>query len=385
MNSANSSAHDYMLSRLYDGVMATSGFQSFIEAFSTAFELKGVTMFIRNVRSQEIKALWLHGSELKWWESYALEYAGEDMLARQIMASPIAHFYASNLDLSDPGRVIETRFFREWIVPQDIAYAAGAVVLQEGEWMTEIIVQRNSQQPPFTREEMDSLNLLMPHLQRAIQMRQRFAELQLGKNFLTGGLDVLAMPTLLFNEYGLVVHHNHSAALLLTQGNALRVDDGRLQTRDAAVTRKISFEIGKAVSASRGSDDSGAELHSVVLLPRTDRMPLMLMIAPLRWGDNAPSQGAALLFAFDPEATPSVTAGLVRRLFLLSEAEAELAVALCGGKTLDGVAAERGTSINTIKSQLKSIFCKTGTRRQTELVSLLLASPAYFLAKQSNT
>jgi DNA-binding CsgD family transcriptional regulator len=106
------------------------------------------------------------------------------------------------------------------------------------------------------------------------------------------------------------------------------------------------------------------------------------MIAPLPLADSLQTHGGALLFAFDPEATPNVTVDLIRRLFALSEAEAELSAALCCGKTLDDVASQRGTSINTIKSQLKSIFLKTGTKRQSELVSLLLASPAYFLAQK---
>ena len=83
---------------------------------------------------------------------------------------------------------------------------------------------------------------------------------------------------------------------------------------------------------------------------------------------------------FDPETVPAVTHDLIRKLFGLTEAEAELAVALCGGKTLDDAATERGTSVHTTRSQLKSIFGKTGTKRQADLVSLLLASPAYFLA-----
>jgi len=385
MNPVRRPNHDYVLSCLYDGVMAPTGFQAFIEAFGAAFQLKGVAMFIRNAHTHEVKGLWLHGMTQQGWESYALEYAGEDILASHIMASPIAHFYASNLDVPNPEHFAEFRFFREWVVPQGIAYAAGAVVLREGPWLTEVFVQRAPHQPPFTRPEMEQLNLLMPHLQRAIQMRQRFADLQLGQNFLAGGLDVLAMPTLLFNEYNLVVHHNRSAATLLAQGDTLHIDNGHLQTPDPALTRKLSLEIGNAVRASRGDGGDGGELQSVVLLPRSGRMPLMLMIAPLQLTDNPPGQGAALLFAFDPETTPSITVDRVRGLFLLSEAEAELAVALCGGKTLDEVASERGTSINTIKSQLKNIFSKTGTKRQTELVSLLLASPAYFLAQRPPT
>ena len=85
------------------------------------------------------------------------------------------------------------------------------------------------------------------------------------------------------------------------------------------------------------------------------------------------------MFVFDPQATPNVTADLVRRLFFLSEAEAELTVALCSGKSLDAVASERGVSVHTTRAQLKSIFNKTGTKRQADLMSLVLTSPAYFL------
>ena len=105
----------------------------------------------------------------------------------------------------------------------------------------------------------------------------------------------------------------------------------------------------------------------------------MLMIAPLRQAKGAYPQGGALLFIFDSQATPNVTAYMVRRLFGLSEAEAELAVALCSGKSMDDAASERGVSIHTTRAQLKSIFNKTGTKRQADLISLLLTSPAYFL------
>ncbi|MDB5761548.1 MAG: helix-turn-helix transcriptional regulator [Herminiimonas sp.] len=373
--------NDDLLGNLYEAVMAPTGFQAFIEAFRENFRLKAVTMVIRHAETHEVKGLWLCGVTKEWLESYALDYAREDMLARHIMTSPIAHFYASNLDVPDPELFSKTRFYREWVVPQGVAYAAGAVVLQEGAWLTQLILQRAPHHAPFTREEMERLNQLVPHLQRAIQMRQRFAELQFDQNFLAGGLDVLAMPTLLFDEYSRVAHHNRSAAALLSAGSGLRMDNGHLQTSDPALTRKLNLEIGNAIRASRGD---ASELDGVVLLPRTDHMPLMLMIAPLRMANRSPAQGAALLFAFDPETTPAITADLVRRLFALSEAEAELSIALCCGKTLDDVAGERGTSINTVKSQLKSIFGKTGTKRQADLVSLLLASPAYFLAQKQN-
>lgn len=367
-----------LLSSLYDGVMAPGGFQPFIEAMTDAFGLKGVIFCIRHADTLDIKGLWMCGNEPKWMERYALEYAHDDVLAKHIARSPIARFYASNLDVPERDRFTELRFYREWVAPQGMAYAAGGIMLREGGWDTQIFLQRGPQHAPFTRAELDLFDRLVPHVQRAIQLRQRFAELQIGQDFLASALDVLSMPTFLFDETGRTAHTNRSADTLLRALQGCRVEDGHLLTGDVAVTRKLNFELTNAIHASRGD---GAELNGVVLLPRQGRLPLMLMIAPLRVAAG-PVCGAALLFAFDPESTPPITAEVVSRLFTLTDAEAQLAVALCCGKTLDEAAEARGTTVHTVRSQLKSIFVKTGTKRQADLVSLLLASPAYFLAQR---
>ncbi|MDQ7989551.1 MAG: helix-turn-helix transcriptional regulator [Candidatus Dactylopiibacterium sp.] len=371
--------HDALFAGLYDGVMAAGGFQRFIEGLAECFALKAVTLIIRHVESGEVRGLWLHGLSQTWLERYALTYATQDVLAEHISRSPIASFYASNLDVPHPERFAATRFYSEWLAPQGVACAAGAVVLQEGPWATQMILQRGASQAAFTRAEMQALDALVPHLQRAIQMRQRFTELQLGQVFLVGGLDVLAMPTFLFDERGRLVHHNLAAARLLEEG-VLSLHDGHLRTGETASTRRLGFEIANAVRASRG--EAGVAARDTALrIARGQRLPLMLMVAPLPLGATARGCGAALVFAFDPDSTPGVTVERVRQLFGLSRAESELAVGLCSGHTLDDIARARGTSIHTIKSQLKNVFAKTGTRRQSELVSLLFASPAYFLAQ----
>lgn len=366
-----------LISQTYESVMNATGFQNYIENLQAAFQLKSVTMVIRHVETQDVKGLWTTGIERKWVESYALDYAREDILAHHIMVSPIAHFYASNLDVSHPENFPETRFFREWVLPQEIGCVAGAVVLQEGEWVTQVIIQRGSNQALFERGELEQLNELMPHLQKAIQMRQRFVDLQIGQNFLIGGLNVLSMATFLFNEKGMVAHLNQSAETLLGNDSGILLHNNYLRTQNHDVTRQLNLEIFKAIDASRGKSIA---LNDVILLPRTGCLPLMLMISPLYLRGTASVQGGALLFAFDPANTPTMTIDLVCRLFSLSKGEAKLAVALCEGKTLEEIAIANGTSIHTVKSQLKNTFLKTGTKRQSELVSLLLASPAYFLA-----
>ncbi|RJG07571.1 hypothetical protein D3870_17635 [Noviherbaspirillum cavernae] len=297
------------------------------------------------------------------------------------MTSPVAHFYASNLDIAHPEQVPHSRFYREWLSPQGVEYAAGAIVLREGAWFTQMIVQRSPVQPGFSRDDLDTLDRLMPHMQRAIQMRARFTELQFGQDFLAGGLDLLAMPALFFDEHSRAAHMNSRARTLLADSKLLKLEQGHLVASDVDASRKLNFEIGNAIQASRGSTTT---LNEVVLLPRPGRLPLMLMVAPVRIAAGQ-THGAALVFVFDPDYAPSLTPDRVRKLFGLTDAEARLAVGLCSGRTLDDIAHERTISPHTLKTQLKSIFAKTGTNRQTELVSLLLASPAYFLAERTTT
>lgn len=70
--------------------------------------------------------------------------------------------------------------------------------------------------------------------------------------------------------------------------------------------------------------------------------------------------------------------GLADRLaemFQFTAAETRLAEHLVQGLRLEEIAQKRSVSINTIKTQLRSMFAKTETRRQTELISLLLKGP----------
>lgn len=228
----NQSTLDALIGSIYSGVTAANGFQQFIAEFSTAADASGVLLIVRHAVSQEMQGIWVHGMEPAFLQSYALRYAGQDVLALHMARAPIGQFYASNLDVPERAHYHELPFYREWVQPQGMAYAAGCVILREGQWLTQIFLQRSHAHPPFSRRTMVQLERLVPHLQRA-----------------------------------------------------------RCWT---------------------------------------------------------------------------------------------LASALCGGKTLEQVACERGTAISTARSQLNSIFSKTGTRRQTDLLSLLLTSPAYFLASKGS-
>jgi DNA-binding CsgD family transcriptional regulator len=78
-----------------------------------------------------------------------------------------------------------------------------------------------------------------------------------------------------------------------------------------------------------------------------------------------------LLLISDPAAGVHVRASRLRELFGLTTAEARLARAMARGTSLQGFATAAGISEGTARAQLKSVFAKTNTHRQAELVALL--------------
>jgi len=56
----------------------------------------------------------------------------------------------------------------------------------------------------------------------------------------------------------------------------------------------------------------------------------------------------------------------------LTPAETRLAIALFKGQSVEAYAKEAGASINTARWHVKRIYAKTGVKRQTELIQMLL-------------
>ena len=63
-------------------------------------------------------------------------------------------------------------------------------------------------------------------------------------------------------------------------------------------------------------------------------------------------------------------------MFGLTRREAELTAALCAGVTPAQFAAQAGVSVNTVRFHLKSLYAKTETRGQADLIRVVMATIA---------
>jgi DNA-binding CsgD family transcriptional regulator len=102
------------------------------------------------------------------------------------------------------------------------------------------------------------------------------------------------------------------------------------------------------------------------------RMASLLSARP----EHTLHDAVAVLYVTDVEAQTLQHNEPLRKLYALTHAEVELVELLCDGWSLEEASAQRGVTMNTARSQLKQIFFKTGTSRQSELVRLVLAGIA---------
>jgi DNA-binding CsgD family transcriptional regulator len=105
---------------------------------------------------------------------------------------------------------------------------------------------------------------------------------------------------------------------------------------------------------------------------RRGRNVVLGEVLPLR-GDGL-SDGellyGAAVFLIDPKLARAVSMSGVARIFALSRSESAVAVAIAEGLSTGDIADLRGTSVETVRTQVKAVLVKTGASSQLDLLRM---------------
>lgn len=172
----------------------------------------------------------------------------------------------------------------------------------------------------------------------------------------------------IIDRSGTVLRTNEAAERTLAQGDLLQLQNKRMvsvqpQDQDA-------FENFMA-NLNRPPEEIEAQV--LALGRSTPGRHLQVWGSTLQSGVeelNGSSPFAVILLA-DPDEEIPLPAHVLKSLYSLTATEARLAEALVNGLSVEQFAKRSKTSYNTARSHLKSIFVKTRTNRQVDLVRLL--------------
>ncbi|HWA01332.1 MAG TPA: helix-turn-helix transcriptional regulator [Caulobacterales bacterium] len=225
--------------------------------------------------------------------------------------------------------------------------------------------------PPFTRRDADALNLLLPHVRRALGIlldSNAAADPHVGELY-----DSLSAPAFLYDAAGKLVHRNQAAHALLQAKLGVSLRDGRLVLADTEAQRNFEDALTRVIGESwTRKFRTGAEL---LAQPPAGGSPLVLVVTPLG-AENPIAQWAApvrcVVFVLEEKLRADATLETrLRRLYGLTSAEAQIGIGIAGGATLPEIARQRGTRPSTVRAQLKGAMAKMLTRRQSQLAAMI--------------
>jgi DNA-binding CsgD family transcriptional regulator/PAS domain-containing protein len=265
---------------------------------------------------------------------------------------------------------VATRFFDEFWRPAQLGLSAAAGNLLVEDQFSALIFFSNAPDKEFlTTQQMHIFEVVLRHLSRAVRIGRRLGELEFEQVAAVERLESMQEGALLVDASGRVIRANAAAEAMLDDGAGIFLENGRLAAGSEILQKLIT-------SCSLLLGGPGGEFK----IPRKHpRSPLHVTVTPLRskirladfpWiGVGTP---VAIVTVHDPDVDRRRREINLRRRFGLTAAEAGLATEILKGDGRIAAAARRGISDGTARTHLSSIFEKTRTHRQAELIRLLL-------------
>jgi DNA-binding CsgD family transcriptional regulator len=262
-----------------------------------------------------------------------------------------------------------TEFFNDLLLHHDFFRSLGGVIRREGRSVLSITNVRSEAAGEYTPQEVDDLRRLLPHLQRAWNLGTRLAQLEVERAATLHSLDLLPQGVYVLDGLGRLVIANEEGRRILDAHDGLSSQHGELRAAQPSLTRRLQRSLAQVALLK------GAAPPALTLPRPSGARPYAARVVPLPASlKSAPGRPAVLLFVTETERRPTGDARLLAELYSLTPAEARLALALAAGESLQEIAAGLAVSSNTVRTQLRHVFEKTGVARQAELVSLILAT-----------
>lgn len=267
-----------------------------------------------------------------------------------------------------------TEFYQDFLKPHGMEWMI-TTALFDGRHdpdtpATHMTFTRHPQQRAFETDQLALLELLAPHVRRALKMHWQLTQMHLREAMHASALDQLGCGLILLGQDGGVMYVNEAAEKMIRDGDGLSLRAGRLHAatphdQDALnrLIREACIGLGGSLCLQRNS--TGKRIYSLTASPlREDALPPAYKASLNSIGPRA------MLLLQDPEQNRHKP-GLDQfaTLHRLTQAEHRVLSLLLQDKSPKQIAEQLGVGIRTIRTHLSSLYTKTRTRNQRELIA----------------
>jgi DNA-binding CsgD family transcriptional regulator len=288
---------------------------------------------------------------------------------------------ASANSLVDPSIIRKTAFYADVLAPWDHADTLNIThkALAIGESIGGISFCLSHRDAGEAEYRVRLLDELSPHLCRAFEA-SLLLEARAGLQQSSAVLDLIPNAAFLLDRTGKVTRANAAAENLMRRSDGIAFDrKGNLQVISAFPSERRAM--ANALKCALGTA-GGLSLHSspLVRISRpSGKTPLLVLAVPLPKQSFEFSElvapARAIVIIVDPATESRVKSTSLQAAYGLTPAEAKLALLLADGVEGTRLAISLGVSSNTVKTQLRRCFDKTGTNSQSSLARLVRMLP----------
>ena len=280
---------------------------------------------------------------------------------------------------------LRSEYYNDYLRRYKFYHALAATLRRDNTALSNLTIFRAKNDESFGDSEIRLLSLVAPHMVRAFQLHNQIRGLEKKASVLEETLNHLQSAVILLDARGVVLFVNRAAASLFQSQQYVRLSPAGIQAARTSEHKQLARLIRGAAGTGTKVDVSPG---GIMKISRNGlQRPLHVLVSPLRTEilDVGKAMPAVIVFIRDPDLVPRMPAEWLRQLYGLTPAESRLAQLLASGSGLKEAAEQLQVSRSTVRSQLKSIFAKTDSNRQSALIRLLLTTPAQLFPGATKT
>jgi DNA-binding CsgD family transcriptional regulator len=260
-------------------------------------------------------------------------------------------------------------FYGEFFRRFGLASTMACLVERRPHYEVFLSLQRPAGRPLYRAEDAQALDWAVPHVRQAKALRDRALAATTLSQVSAQLLDRMAFGVIVMAQNGKVLFHNGrgeawirrlfpSAAQLARSGKSAAWSLSRPVIALVENACRPMSTVPAQAALATGPDGAQAQ---IVVLPLP---PAHLLAA-------GAAEPLALVTIHEPGRVPPLLSGVLRGLYALTPAEVRLASLLTTGIGLPEACERLNIRRETSRTQLKSIFTKTGTGTQAQLAHLM--------------
>ncbi|GAB1387614.1 hypothetical protein MASR1M59_27620 [Melaminivora sp.] len=366
-----------ILDKLYEAALNPDGWESCLESIRQQLNGNYVSLIVRTVTAEDTGLI----------VSVSQTRRELDRYTPNLSVSPFTGMLpdrlVTNADVIADSEWRTSAYYLGWCAPHDVYHVMAAdIATREGE-IYGFRITRPESAPPFSAADKDLGRRLVPHIKRALNLHQSIHQDRKVLSLYSRAMAQLLVGVVVLDKDCNVIECNPAAKSILDMQDGLRVTGNQLEATYANDNRKLQRMIKDALSHKEGSKIALTEALSISRPSGQLSWGVVLQsISPDQWTEGK-QRPAVAVFVRDSESKTQPPVKLAQQLFQLTPAETMLAIQLANGMSLEEAAEALNIRRNTARAHLRSIFSKTGVRRQMELVRIFLNSVAWLGAKDA--